>query len=119
MCPKGFFCKGGPKNERFPCDTGTYAGQIGAFSCEQCPANAVSARAAKSITECECGPGLTGIAHSQVGCQFCVDAFKPLRGKCVSRKGGREEGRKGESEGGREGATERETACPPNAMTQS
>ena len=93
ICPKGFSCKGGPKNERFPCGTGTYAEQIGQFSCNQCPANAVSSRAAKSITECECAPGFTGLANSDIGCQFCADAFKPLRGPQAC------------------------TPCPPNAKT--
>lgn len=75
-CPKGFFCQGGPENNRFPCDIGNYADTTNAFDCKTCPLFSTSKRAADSIQKCECIGGYTGIASDVLGCQRCQDSYK-------------------------------------------
>jgi len=79
-CPEGFYCQGGPDNERRPCAAGTWVDYINAFECESCPAHSTSRRGAVSIDLCQCSPGFTGEAASAAGCRQCVDSYKPTAG---------------------------------------
>ena len=85
-CPKGFFCQGGPDNQRFPCAAGTWVDYINAFECESCPPHSTSERRAVSKQDCQCMPGFTGEAASEVGCQRCINAYKSVVGPqpCVA-----------------------------------